>query len=419
MQYHIGGGFIDDISIYSSYIIYGHGEMSKAEHTFILNENQNILYMQDPGESYNSNDATALWDFLSSFHNLTVINNKKYLYNLRVYLKLISGYIDDEVLNFKYKGRYNNKEVYIFKNVRFHEGSTEVNNLDIYFTPLQRTDITSEKPINDNEEIIKSGIYAVPIGFNYPIKNYCQNIGKNGSLLFGEYKKRHQSVNDIDDINIFMKYSNDTYFCGLPGKIGKEYLISDNCKLESQCNLVQNKLINHDIKPYNYNSGIFINNEFRYKPIKLSTILNNYMNGYNGTYILPICRVGEPSNKSLQISQIIKNRKPDIEFSIKFIKNIIIYMLLYFKNKNNEMDDNIFSLFHSFINKNIGKIDLDQLKLETNKYNIFKTKDISKTIYSYNNIISKTIEKKDTSDKKIEHLTRIVFSLTKLLISEP
>jgi len=414
-----GGGFIDDLSVLRSYVVYGHGTLAKTEPVFNLNKEQNIIYLGAPGDGYSSDEATALWKFMTTIGNPPdIFGEDEYNRQMRIYLKLISGYIDDEVKQFRYKGAYSDKESRIFRDVRFHEGGSQVNNLDIYFTPLQRDDITSEAPIKDQYEVIKSGIYSVPIGFNYPIRNYCQNIGNEGSMKFEKYKQKHPNVDDLNDVNIFMKHSNDTYYCGLPADIGSNHTIAKDCNTKEDCDLAHDKLIDREIKPYKFESGIFISDEFRYKPIKLSDILNKFMKNdkgpIGGTYILPICRAGEPMQCALNISQVIKERKLDIKFSIEFIKGIIFDMLTRLKYKYQHTDDKkgMYTKFYDFVRTKIVKIkEINELN-KTN-IDIFKTTDIDRTLYS--KTIDFTLSKKENDDKKIEHLAKVVVSLLKIV----
>jgi glutaredoxin-related protein len=419
----VGGGFTDDVSPLQSYVVYGHGSLSKTEPTFRLDKEQNIIYLGAPGDCYSSIEATALWKFLTTIGDPPdIFGEEEYIRQMRIYLKLISGYIDDEVKMFKYRGAYSDKESRIFRDVRFHEGGSEVNNLDVYFTPLQRDDITSEEAIKDKHEVIKSGIYSVPIGFNYPIRNYCQNIGNEGSMTFEKYKQKHSEVKDLDDVNIFMKHSNDTYYCGLPADIGSRHTIEKHCKTTEDCNIAHDKLIDQEIKPYQFKTGIFINDEFKYKPIKLSDILNKFMKNdrgpIGGTYILPICRVGTPIEQTLTISQFVKERKPDIKFSIEFIKRIIFDMLIKLRDKYQHTDDKdkVYERFYQFVDKKIGRIENVE-KLKASKFDILQTGDVNSTILKYGATIDGVLSRKDTDDKKIDHLTKVVVPLLKVVQS--
>lgn len=281
----IGSGFKDDISIFGSYAIYAHGMVDNTNQ-FILPPNKNVIYFEEFGQPMNSRKAIAIWKFFNTVNTSSI----------SVLLKLANGCIDDEVKNYEIDG------FKPFSIVRFKKGGNKINDLDIYFMPLTSGDILSEKKIDPYNEVIKSGIYSVPIGFNYPLKDYCNNLGINGSMRFIDYINKYRSfdnrllkdIKDIDNQNTFTKYSRDTYKCGIIGDIGKNIVnIKDVCINATECDNQHNILYKKVIGPITFpDKPEFINDEYNYKAIRLSELLTKQLkdDNFNGTYFIITCR---------------------------------------------------------------------------------------------------------------------------------
>lgn len=436
-----GGGFLDDVSPLLSYAIYGHGELiTTTEKTFVLNENQNIIYLDEPGKPYPSLKAIELWNWLSHLND-HICTDRRNTYDWITYIKLISGYIDTDVTEFI------SGDEYLFNNIRFYWGGDTVNNLKIAFTPLPYTDIQSDIKIGDNTEVIKSGVYSIPIGFNYPEK-YCQNLDDKGSMLFRNYKSKPDKadIDDIDDMNVFSKHSNDTYYCGLPANIGDEgeYNLNtkDECNTIRGCNINHNRLIDNKLKPsrFNHHDGVFMSGEYRYKEKNLNTILNNFMkvgdDNVSGTFILPVCRSSIPSEETtralVRSGEHLEQRENDINKTTRFIKKIIWNLSTMIKNIYDSSDEPkkeiiIRSVYKEIIEK-IVRADIDRFKASGLNF-LNSTSDNTRTtlLKNFNNLWSskKWLEKDDNDSnvwKQIDpppqfwnHIVEIICNYIKII----
>jgi len=418
----IGGGFKDDISIFGSYAVYAHGMVDKTNQ-FTLPANKNVIYFEEFGQPMNSRKAIAIWKFFNTINNNSI----------SVLLKLASGCIDDEVKN------YEIDRVKPFSVVRFKPGGSTINDLDIYFMPLTSGDIFSNKEIDPNNEVIKSGVYSVPIGFNYPFKDYCNNLGSDGSMLFKDYINKFKSADnrilkDIPDIkiqNTFTKFSGDSYKCGLIGDIGKKVVnIKDVCIKETECD-IQHKILYNNIigKPVFPDKPEFINEEYKYKAIRLSELLTKQLKDdiFKGTYFIITCR----SSHLNQLEKDIKHPEADIykiQSDIKTIKETRIKSLALSQEipfvKCTDIDSQKRNLLGLNVIKNIIDklaIKYNSLTLENkNKINTEFKKQLDMLLIPYNKETYVPFENFNVIDetKKTSKRDRIIIFIDKYIDRE-
>lgn len=386
-----GAGFVDDVSSFESYILYGHGGVPNdiEKSTFILPQGKNVIYFDEFNYPMASRKASAIWEMANSLDDVN---------NVKIFLKLISGCIDNDVRNYK----YNN--IYPFEITKFKKTGDMINDVELFFTPLSNT--THNTKIEKDAEISKSGIYSVPIGLNYPFKNYCNNLDVGGVMNFESYINRFKNENNIylnriPDINItntFIDNAGETYKCGLIGKYPPmELNINNDCNNSiKKCDNAHNKLYDQSIKKDKtilYTSPYLLDNPldsiaielqkciaqkmpYNPKPFLLSTILSTLGN-FNGTYFVLICRGSliDIDNKY----KIIIKKLEEIATQNESIKNNLITTIIEkLIALINNVQSQLKKMYHENDSKYIIKLDSNDITQKINvlnreNHNIFTT----------------------------------------------
>ena len=199
-----GSGFVNDKSILGMYAIYAHGSVTTDRSTtpltpFLVPDRKNIVFLEEYGNAMSSTKAKALWDFLSILSSppSSVFGDERPLV-LKLLLKIVSDNIDDEVRNYTYTSS-SYGHVKIFETVRLKKSGDLINDLMIFFQPSIYSSMDAF--IKHNQEMIQSGVFSIPFGFNYP-KSYCSGTSMYGSLNLNMFidKLNLNSIHTLDMI---------------------------------------------------------------------------------------------------------------------------------------------------------------------------------------------------------------------------
>lgn len=377
-----GAGFVDDISSFESYILYGHGGVpeNKEKSIFTLPQGKNVIYFDEFNYPMASRKASAIWEIANALDDTN---------NVKIFLKLISGCIDNDVRNYK----YNN--IYPFEITKFKKAGEIINDVTLFFTPLSNT--TYNTKIENDVEISKSGIYSVPIGLNYPFKNYCNNLDAGGVMNFGSYINRFKNENniylnkisDIDVTNTFIDNAGETYKCGLIGKYPPmELNINNDCSNSvKKCDNAHNKLYDQSIKkdktilytpPYLLDNPLntiatelqkCIAQKMPYnpKPFLLSTILST-LDNFNGTYFVLICR-GSLINIDNKYKTITKKLDEIAKQNESIKNNLITIIIEKLMTLINNVQSQLKKMYHENDSKYIIKFDSNDIIQNINNLN--------------------------------------------------
>jgi hypothetical protein len=346
-----GGGFVDDLSSFGAYALYGHGGLPKNSGTFKIPDGINIVYLEDYGDALLNNKSRAIWKLLSE------LDNSK---NVEIILKISAGCIDNSVTNYKYDN------IYPFKITKFKKSGTIINDVDMYFMPLNNGDLANDDIIKNDDPVTKSGLYSIPIGLNYPFKNYCNNLQGSdvmefinyiGTFIFGD--KKLSEVQNINQLNVFSGKAYDTYKCGLIGNLPKNptieikpdpddkyniirtektLTIKDDCINVNECDNAHKLLYKQAIIKQKNNNTIpeFLTDKFNYKSFKLSSFINNIGDAFKGTYFVVLCRGSNTLNVLYERLKLLNNYKIEILSSNNKDKNKLLEDIDNKINKYNE-----------------------------------------------------------------------------------